>query len=201
MSEIAYSFLKPEVVAAFLSFFATIAAAVAAFRAPISAAEYAEKLRRVSAEEDNRRRIKLNVFGQIMQERADISQRDCVIALNLIDVAFYDAPEVREAWAELYQSLDGSRQVPGHVRDERLRKLLRAMAADLGLAENLRLDDFGRVYFPNTVAEENEVRRLERQATMKRLSAQTAPPTAQAVALEKPSETTTPGWPPRPTLS
>lgn len=38
------AFLKPEVIAAFLSFFATVAAAVAAFRAPISAAEYAEKL-------------------------------------------------------------------------------------------------------------------------------------------------------------
>lgn len=136
-----------------------------------------------------------------MQERADISQRDCVVALNLIDVAFYDAPEVRESWAELYQSLDGGRQVPTHVRDERLRKLLRAMAADLGLAENLRLDDFGRVYFPNTVAEENEVRRLERQATMRRLSAQTAPPTAQALAAEKPPAATTPGWPPKPTLS
>lgn len=192
------AYIKPEVVAAFLSFLATVAAAIAAFRAPISAAEYAEKLRRVSAEEDNRRRIKLNVFGQIMQERADISQRDCVIALNLIDVAFYDAPDVRESWAELYQSLDGNRQVPGHVRDERLRKLLRAMAADLGLAENLRLDDFGRVYFPNTVAEENEVRRLERQATMKRLSAQTAPPTAQAIASERSTEAPTPGWPPRP---
>lgn len=193
-----FSYIKPEVIAAFLSFLATVAAAIAAFRAPISAAEYAEKLRRISAEEDNRRRIKLSVFGQIMQERADISQRDCVVALNLIDVAFYDAPDVRESWAELYQSLDSNRQVPGHVRDERLRKLLRAMAADLGLAENLRLDDFGRVYFPNTVAEENEVRRLERQATMKRLSAQTAPPTAQAVTTERSSEAPTPGWPPRP---
>ncbi|MCV9941155.1 hypothetical protein OIU35_32815 [Boseaceae bacterium BT-24-1] len=190
--------LKPEIIAAFLSFLATVSAAVAAYRAPIAAAEYAETLRRKSADDDNRRRIKLNVFGQIMQERADISQRDCVVALNLIDVAFYDAPDVREAWAELYQSLDSARQVPGHVRDERLRKLLRAMAADLGLADNLRLDDFGRVYFPNTVAEENEVRRLERQATMKRLSAQSAPAQAQASPAETVSNSQTPGWPPRP---
>ena len=48
---------RPEVLAAALSAVATLLAAVAAFRAPLSAAKYAETLRRDGAEAENRRRI------------------------------------------------------------------------------------------------------------------------------------------------
>jgi hypothetical protein len=196
---------RPEVIAAALSFLATIAAAVAAYRAPLAAAEHAEHLRKNSADEENRKRIKLNVFGQVMQERGDISQRECVIALNLIDIAFYDSVAVREAWAELHQSLAGG--VPEHVRDERLRKLLRAMAADLGLADNLRLDDFARVYYPNALAEEAHVRIMERKEAIRRLGQAAAPaansttpaPNQAPVSATQDAPAVLPGWPPRPT--
>lgn len=190
---------NPEVAAAALSAVAAVAAAVAAFRAPIAAAAYSEQLRQAGTEIQQRRQVKLNVFAQIMQERADISQRECVIALNLIDVAFYDAPAVREAWAELYETFDLKNQVPVHVQNERLRKMLRAMASDLGLGENLRLDDFARTYYPNSLAREAQVRMLQQQDAIRRLSPQPQPeapaPSADPVApLGPPLE----GWPPRP---
>ncbi len=205
----AADFIKPEVIAAGLSALATIAAAVAAFRAPISAAAAAEALRSESAQAQHRRQIKLSVFGAIMQERADIAQRDCVIALNLIDVAFFDVPHVREAWAELHESFSPIKQVPTHIQDERLRKLLRAMAQDLGLADNLRLDDFARIYYPNALADETRALRLQQQDAIRRLTQKPEEParpsksTTDAVA-DQAAEQKVPvldGWPPRPTAN
>jgi hypothetical protein len=115
-----------------------------------------------------------------------------VRALNLIDVIYYDCRTVREAWAELFLSFDASKKMPQHVQEERLRKLLIAMAADLGVADQLRSDDFGRVYYPNALAEEERVRQLERQAALARLQGQT--PTANTAAPQIASL-----WPPKPT--
>lgn len=184
---------NPSVIAAFLSAVAAVAAAVATWRSPIAAARMAEALRRQSESYGEARRIKLNVFGSIMQERAEIYNEEAVRALNLIDVAFSDSIPVREAWAELYNALN-TNPIPPHVIDERLRKLLREMAADLGLSDKLRQDDFGRVYFPNAVMEERNVRQLERKAALARLT-QSSSPAANAAdgnnhILER--------WPPKP---
>ena len=135
----------------------------------------AEKLRRSAEVDADRRRFKLNVFAQIMQERAEIYSADAVRALNSIDVAFSDTALVREAWSELYQALNSNPLVPPHILDERIRKLLREMATSLGIGDLLRLDDFGRVYYPNALVEERKVRDLERNAALMRLSAQAAP--------------------------
>lgn len=164
-----------SVVAASFSALAAIAAAVATWRGPISAAQMAEKLRRSAEVDADRRRFKLNVFAQIMQERAEIYSADAVRALNSIDVAFSDTALVREAWSELYQALNSNPLVPPHILDERIRKLLREMATSLGIGDLLRLDDFGRVYYPNALVEERKVRDLERNAALMRLSAQAAP--------------------------
>ncbi|WP_394804782.1 DUF6680 family protein [Sphingomonas agrestis] len=167
--------MDPPVLAATLSAVAAIAAAIATWRGPLSAARMAESLRRGSEAAADSRRFRLNVFASLMQERAEIYSPDAVRALNSIDVAFSDSIAVREAWSELYQSLTSQPSGPSHVIDERLRKLLKEMAADLGIADKLRLDDLGRVYFPNVMAEERKVRDLERGAALARLSTQTSP--------------------------
>jgi hypothetical protein len=117
-----------------------------------------------------------------------------VRALNLIDIIYHDCRPVREAWADLYLSFDASRNIPVHVQEQRLRTLLAAMAANLGLGDSLRLDDFGRIYYPNALAEEERVRQLERQAALARLQGQTQPPTANTAAPQIANM-----WPPKPT--
>lgn len=94
-----------------------------------------------------------------MQNRREIWHEDAVKAFNLIDVAFANSIPVREAWAELLLGSNASPYVD-HIIDERLRKLLREMASDLGLSSSLRQDDFGRVYLPNALLEERSVRDL-----------------------------------------
>lgn len=181
----------PSLIAAFLSAIAATAAAIATWRGPISAARMAESLRRSAEVAADSRRFKLNVFASLMQERAEIYSADAVRALNSIDVAFSDEVEVREAWSELYQALNSKPVAPPHVLDERIRKLLREMASSLGLADKLRLDDFGRVYFPTALAEERRVRELERVAALARLSVQSSP-------AANTTEPTTALFPPKP---
>ena len=165
-------------------------AALATWRAPLSAAKFAEELRQSSERDNERRRLRLHVFASLMQERASLASIDGVRALNLIDVVFHDCRPVRDAWAELFLSFDATKMIPPHVQDERTRKLLAAMAVNLGLGHELRSDDLGRVYFPNALAEEQYVHQLERQAAKARLEGQA--PTANTA-----SSTTSP-WPPKP---
>lgn len=182
---------KLQIIIAVLTAFTAVAAAIATWRAPISAAELAERLRQAADRENDRRRHKLHVFATLMQERASIASLEGVRALNLIDVVFHDCREVREAWAELFLSYDSARKLPSHIQEERLRKLLLEMAKIVELGDQLRTDDFGRVYYPTALAEEDYVRNLERRAAKARLEGQAA--TANTAA----PQATSP-WPPKP---
>ena len=180
-----------QVAPALLSAVAAIAAAVATWRGPLAAAKLAESLRRTAEASTDRRRYKLGVFAQVMQERAELYTLEGVRALNSIDIAFADSVRVREAWAELFQTFDPRRSTPAHVTDEKTRKLLQEMATDLGLSDQLRLDDFARVYFPTALQKERQVQALQRELALKQLLGQSSP--AANAAEPAPSL-----WPPKP---
>jgi hypothetical protein len=177
------------VAAAAFSAIATAFAAFATWHAPRAAARLAEALRRDSEQAHQRQQHKLHVFGRLMQERAAIYSENGVGALNLIDVVFYDSREVREAWSELFLTfyLD---PLPPHVLDERLRKLLAAMAKDIGLGDGLRTDDLGRVYSPKAVTQDRLIKDLQRQQVLATLQSQGSP-----AANTTPQST---AWPPKP---
>jgi hypothetical protein len=122
-----------------------------------------------------------------MQERAQIHSENSVRALNLIDVVFNESREVREAWSELFLAFY-MEPIPQHVLDERLRKLLGAIAKEVGLADELRTDDLGRVYFPRVQQQEQFIRDMQRQQALSRLQGQ------------NPAGASTPDniWPPKP---
>jgi hypothetical protein len=176
--------------AAIFSAIATGLAAFATWRAPTAAARLAETLRRDSERAQERQKNKLHVFAMLMQERAAIYSENAVRALNLIDVVFVDSRKVREAWAELFL-IFATNPIPPHVLEERLRKLLTAMAEDIGLGDNLRTDDLGRVYSPNAVAQDRFIRDIQRQQTLAALKSQTSPATNTAAV-----DNTL--WPPKP---
>lgn len=151
----------------------------------------AESLRNVSENAAEERRFKLTVFATLMQERSEISSNESVKALNSIDVAFGRSMRVRDAWVELYETMNNLKDIPYRVLDERYRQLLKEMAADLGLSEHLRLDDFKRVYVPQAIVEERHVRDLQRKSALQQLVGLNSPETNAADDDPK-------GWPPRP---
>jgi hypothetical protein len=175
---------------AIFSAIATGLAAVATWRAPTAAAKFAEALRRDAERLNERQRQKLSVFATLMQERARVNSDDGVRALNLIDVVFNESRDVREAWSELFLAFEMQPLIQ-HVVDERLRKLLGAIAKDIGLADELRNDDLGRVYFPNVQAQEQFIKNMQRQQLMASLQGQV---TAAASATGEQNTV----WPPKP---
>lgn len=175
---------------AIFSAIATGLAVLATWRAPMAAAKLAEALRRESDRASERKRQKLYVFSLLMQERAQIHSDNGVRALNLIDIAFSESHEVRDAWADLYAAFH-LKPLPQHVMNERLLRLLGAMAKDMGLADELRIDDLSRVYFPVVQEQEQIIKNIQRQQTLARLLGENA-----AGASDARSPNTL--WPPKP---
>jgi hypothetical protein len=161
--------------AALFSAIATLFAAVATYRGPKAAAYLAEAMRKETEKETEKRRLKLHVFATLMQERAAYYSLEAVRSFNLIDIVYYENHKVRDAWAEFLQALDESNKVTEHGKSSLFRALLSAMAEDLSLGGDLRIDDFGRVYHPTALAEEENVRLLERRASLARLQGNTSP--------------------------
>ncbi len=145
---------------AIFSAIATAFAALATWRTPLAAAQLAEKLRQTNDRESEKKRYKLLVFANLMQERASIWSDLAVRSFNHIDIIFSDSREVRDAWSDLYNAL--TTNLPHHVMTERLTKLLVAMAHDIGIADQLRPDDFNRVYYPNAIAKDHYIQMARR---------------------------------------
>jgi hypothetical protein len=175
------SLLRPELLAAFFSAIATLFAAYATWVGPRSAAKLAEKIRQENDKSIEKRRTKLSVFGALMENRAAYHSFDSVRAFNLIDIAFNDSPAVRDAWAEFFLALDESRKVPEHEKSNLFRKLLSEMSIDLGLSDRLRIDDFGRVYFPKALADEEFINAMRRKEALDLLQGQKSPSANTAI--------------------
>jgi hypothetical protein len=157
--------------AAFLSFLATLFAAYATWRGPRSAAELAEQLRANSERDSERRRMKIQVFSTLLQERATIHSAESVRMLNSIDFVFSDSPRVRDAWADLYSTFLPTVPPPPQLRDEKIMSLLKEMVADLGLSDNLKVDDLKRTYYPTALARERELHDLQRDQALNQMRA------------------------------
>lgn len=182
-------------VAAIAAIFSAIATALAAWTAyfgPQRAAKIAEKLRSDGDAGAERHRTKLHVFAVLMANRKSYWHAEPVNALNLIDIVFNDNREVRSAWAEMYLSL--CQRIPQHVQEEKLRALLSAMARDLKLADELRTDDYGRVYVPDAIFEERVLQMLQRRKLLDELKLEDRSPSANTAGLE----TSSSKFPPKP---
>ena len=127
-----------------------------------------------------------------MRARGVQITRDSVASFNLIDLVFKDSQKVRDAWAELYSAYGKLNETPNIYITQLLTSLLRVMAEDLGLSEDLRSADFERYYYPTALAEEDRARIAHQKAVISQL---------QSAASRDSSEERTSLFPPRPTSS
>jgi Family of unknown function (DUF6680) len=168
---------KPETIAAFMSFGAALAAAIATWQAPRSAARISEEMRLLQDKQNEQRRMRLHVFVTLMQERATIASLDSVRVLNVIDFVYADCPKVREAWADLFQLFGsgGDQGIHPQLQQEKLRTLLKTMADELGLSHTLGVDDLSRIYYPNIIAKQQELTMLQQELNLRQLRATIGP--------------------------
>lgn len=132
--------------AAAASAVAACAAAWTAFEGPKHAAKLAENLRQENEAASEQRKLRMQVFSILMQERGTLTSRESLRALNLAVVASSRSQEVRTAIATFYRA--ASNREPGavHAQNESYIAILNAMAADLGLASEITADDINRVF-------------------------------------------------------
>ena len=158
---------------------ATSKAVAATKKAPLDAAQLTASMQ--SATE--KARVKMWVFATIMQHRHFIAEPECVKALNLIDTVFHDVPSVRDTWAHLYSALNDPRNFPAAgptpLIDQRRTELLMSIARDVGL--DFRPDDFARVYLPQPIVHDLQLRDLQRRSALNAMLAQ--PPPAPLLTL------------------
>ncbi|RWM57437.1 DUF6680 family protein [Mesorhizobium sp.] len=169
---IEYIAQNPATVSAFLSAVAAMAAVFATWQGPRSAAMLAEKIRKDTEQDNERRRMKVQVFATLMQERATIASIESVRMLNSIDFVFSDSPGVREAWADLFAIFHTAEVPHTQLREEKLRVLLKEMGADIGLSNTLKVDDIARIYYPNALAREEEVRMWRQEQALLQIRSQ-----------------------------
>ena len=152
-------------IAAVASAVAAIAAVIVTWNAPRSAARFAERLRVENERFEQTKRQKLFIFSEVLKARGVQITREAVGAFNLIDLVYLDSPKVRDAWAELYSAYTKG-NMPGGVVEDKMNSLLKAIAEDIGLAENLRPADLERYYYPNALANEDRARSAQLQAVL-----------------------------------
>ena len=124
-----------------------------------------------------RNRLKLWVFGSLMQDRANPGSIDAVRAYNLIDSLFHDARGVRDKWHEYYDSLSDHRLNSNEgwsMREGKRTNLLRTMAEEIGFGRDFSSVDFSRIYWPEGLAQTQELEALQRKVATQQLVQQLA---------------------------
>lgn len=96
---------------------------------------------------------KINIFTILMSKRYDISSEECVNALNMIDIVFYDSAKVRTAWKNFNDAttLQNPNIRPQEIRDKHL-KLLEMIADDIGY-KNIKWEDIKQYYYPKSLSD------------------------------------------------
>jgi hypothetical protein len=103
-----------------------------------------------------KRAEKLNLFLTLMMHRkADPPNQAWVNALNIIDVVFYDAPKVLDAWHRLYPILQDEDKTYSEERVHAYIHMLSEMASALNYPK-LQQIDIDKFYSPTIYAQQAE---------------------------------------------
>jgi hypothetical protein len=103
------------------------------------------------ADRKQRRDLQFKILTTIVMMQWKVVSEDHVKALNLIDLIFHDAPEVRKRWSQYFDALC-RRDLPPDEASSLWRKkqleLIHEMACHLGFKKTMQQLDFDRIYSP-----------------------------------------------------
>lgn len=156
-----------QAVAGLATFAAACVAVKAAYDAPKRAAEFAERLRSQSAKSEMMRQAKLNVFSNLLQYRGQILNPHAVASLNVIEIAFEDAKDVRLAWKHFYAAIQENPSSNDKIV-ERYLGIVQAMARHLSMGDSITVEDVKTYYYPTGLGQLDEAAWLEAQDKIRR---------------------------------
>ena len=128
---------------------AAFSAAYAAWRGPVDAAMSVDRKQREYA----LRNQKMVILANLLQYRSNYGHDNFAGALNLIDLAFVDSPDVRNKWSEFHIAVNDPTLTneSGHkMRKDALMSLISEIAKDLGLGGKMGASDFNRIYYSDS---------------------------------------------------
>ena len=102
---------------------------------------------------------KLWIFGTLFGNRHRPITDENVRALNMIDVAFHDSPEVRRLWHEYYDMLcnEGLNNPNGWEQQQNKNlEMITEMARVVGYKNSISHLDAARVYYPRGLGEQSD---------------------------------------------
>ena len=151
---------------------ATIGVAVVAALVAAVSPYITWKLGRRGQKEDAKRQVRLNVFSAVMENRHSSESFEAIRALNIIDVAYHDSPNVRRIWREYYDMINSGAffqdEIGFQLRNQKLQDLLTEMARSLDFGVDRF--DVARIYAPKWLTDEERLRALDRHNRLQALA-------------------------------
>lgn len=150
---------------------AAVAAYLVAKRAPKAAAKFADEFRADSVVREERQRLRTNVLMSLLRGRRQWFHADTIAALNLVDFAFDDVPEVRSKYRlfiEQSQSGDAEKLVQAY------QDLTVEVARALGFGETMTEADMRLGYYPEMLTKLDAGALADAEEKLARRSAQEA---------------------------
>ena len=141
--------------AAVFTMLAAFTALWIASKAPRAAAGWAEKYRKQSEQATEAERLRMNVFVALMKCRSQILHVDAIAALNVLDVAFHDHPQVRNSYRFFIEATNETPSQPVKIV-ERYHAVIEKVAQAVGLADAFSPSDMQAGYYPMALGKLNE---------------------------------------------
>jgi hypothetical protein len=120
-----------------------------------------------------RRRIQHEVFSTLVRYRGQILHADAVAAINMIDLVFMDAPEVRGARQQYMEVIN--KRATLELRRERFYKIVEAMARYLKVSHGLSAKDIENAWYPEFIGKSVDVMLDEIEQKWQAIRARSAP--------------------------
>lgn len=91
---------------------------------------------------------KIRIFTILMSKRYEPTDEECVEALNMVDVVFYENVKVREAWRNFKNATEmPESDVKAQTIIDKHLKMLEVMAENIGY-KKIKWDDINQYYYP-----------------------------------------------------
>lgn len=153
----------------------TACAAVAAYfvarGAPKAAARFADEFRADSVVREERQRLRTNVLISLLRGRRQWFHSDTIAALNLVDFAFDDVPEVRSKY-RLF--IEKSQEGDAEKLLQAYQDLTVEVARALGFGETMTEADMRLGYYPEALTKLDQGAIADAEEKLARRAAQDA---------------------------
>lgn len=137
-----------QAISSILTLLAAVVAVVIAAKAPKLAARFAEDYRKDGAREDERARLRTTVLLMLLRGRRQLTAKETVEALNIVDFAFHDDVNVRSSYRVF---IEATMRGGPELIVQKYQALTLSVAKALGYSDSITEADMALGYYPEVL--------------------------------------------------